>query len=362
MRFLEFRKPLTEAKVGREFQHLEDLVFVNGSEGAIEAADILKKLGSDTGDVAIKWDGNPTVYWGREPDGEFVLVGKNGWGKRKSTDPEDLADFIKNSGQGEDWREKFGNDMAQIFRIMERATPSSFRGYVFGDLLYHPGKPFKESEDGLAFTPNLVTYNVNKNSELGKRIANSQVGVAVHGKYEEFGSKAGEPISDVKELNGPGVVVLGQTYVTHQPEVDVKEVDRIKATAQKYAQTIDIFLAPQAGLSDMKNIIYTYVNQMSRSRRLNELDSGFFDWLKTSKVSAPKQAKILALHESNPEALPAIFSLVKQIMAAKDHVIDQLDSADADVTASTRGEKGGEGYVALGSKTKLVPRTRWQPN
>jgi hypothetical protein len=362
MRFLEFRIPLTEAKVGREFQHLEDLVFVDGSEGAIEAADILKKLGSDTGDVAIKWDGNPTVYWGREPSGEFVLVGKNGWGKRKSTDPEDLADFIKNSGQGEDWREKFGNDMAQIFRIMERATPSSFRGYVFGDLLYHPGKPFKESENSLEFTPNLVTYTVNKNSELGKRIANSQVGVAVHGKYEEFGSKAGEPISDVKELNGPGVVVLGQTYVTHQPEVDVKEVDRIKATAQKYAQTIDSFLAPQAGLSDMKNIIYTYVNQMSRTRRLNELDSGFFDWLKTSKVSASKQAKILASHESNPKALPAIFSLVKQIMAAKDHVIDQLDSADADVTASTRGEKGGEGYVALGSKTKLVPRTRWQPN
>jgi len=49
-------------------------------------------------------------------------------------------------------------------------------------------------------------------------------------------------------------------------------------------------------------------------------------------------------------------------MTAKDNIIDQLDSADADVKATTKGEKGGEGYVALGSKTKLVPRTRWQPN
>jgi hypothetical protein len=49
-------------------------------------------------------------------------------------------------------------------------------------------------------------------------------------------------------------------------------------------------------------------------------------------------------------------------MSAKDHIIDQLDDADADVKATTKGEKGGEGYVALGSKTKLVPRTRWQPN
>ena len=49
-------------------------------------------------------------------------------------------------------------------------------------------------------------------------------------------------------------------------------------------------------------------------------------------------------------------------MAAKDHIIDQLDSAAADVKATTKGEPGGEGYVALGSKTKLVPRQRWQPN
>jgi len=66
--------------------------------------------------------------------------------------------------------------------------------------------------------------------------------------------------------------------------------------------------------------------------------------------------------EESPKAIPAIFKLVKDIMTAKDQIIDQLDDADADVKANTKGEKGGEGYVALGSKTKLVPRTRWQPN
>ena len=305
---------------------------------------------------------SPTVYWGREPNGEFVLVGKNGWGKQKSTDPGDLADFIKSSGKGEDWREKFGNDMAQIFRIIERATASSMRGYVFGDLLYHPGNPYRETENGVTFTPNLVTYTVNKNSELGKRIAGSKVGVAVHGKYEEFGSKEGEPISDVSELNGPGVVVLGQTYVNHQPEISVDEVNEIRSIVKRYAQPIDDFLSPKPGLSDMKNIIYTYVNQMSRAKKLDQLEAGFFEWLKNSKVSGSKQSKIAELSEQNPKALPAIFGLVKRIMAAKDHIIDQLDSADSDVKASTKGEKGGEGYVALDTKTKLVPRTRWQPN
>jgi len=85
MRYTDFKNVLTEAAVGREYNHLEDLVFVDGSAGALKAADILDGMGTDSGDVAIKWDGNPTMYWGREPNGEFVLVGKNGWGRQKST-------------------------------------------------------------------------------------------------------------------------------------------------------------------------------------------------------------------------------------------------------------------------------------
>jgi hypothetical protein len=354
---------LTEAaKVGREYQHLEDLVFVDGSAGALEAADILDKLGTDSSDVAIKWDGNPTIYWGREPNGQFVLVGKNGWGRNKSTSADDLSNFIKNSGKGEEWREKFGNDMAGVFNVMEAATPSDFRGYVYGDLLYHPGKPFATTEGKIQFTPNLVTYTVDTKSQLGDRISKSQVGVVVHTRYEEFGSASGQPISDVQELNSNDVVVLGQTYVAHQPKVNTSEVKTIRATAQKNAQLIDTFLAPVAGLSDMKNIIYTYVNHMTRTQQLKNIENGFFDWLSTSKVSPNKQAKIQEMNKASPKALPTIFGLVKQIMAAKDHIIDQLDNADADVKASTKGQQGGEGYVALGSKTKLVPRTRWQPN
>jgi len=366
MRFSEFRTVLTEAaKVGREYQHLEDLVFVDGSEGANRAADILEKLGSDSGDVAIKWDGNPTVYWGREPNGQFVLVGKNGWGKNKSNSAENLANFIKNSGKGaeeEPWREKFGNDMAGLFKTMEASTPPDFRGYVYGDLLYYEGKPFQSADGALEFTPNKVTYTVDTNSQLGKRMSNSKVGVVVHSKFDEFGSKTGTPIKDVQELNSNDAVVLGQTYVTHQPKIDTSEVKEIRAMADRNAQAIDSFLAPVKGLSDMKNIIYTYVNHMTRTQQLKNIDSGFFEWLAGSKVSTNKQAKIKEMSESNPKALPAIFGLVKKIMAAKDHVIDQLDDADADVKATTAGEKGGEGYVALGSKTKLVPRSRWQPN
>ena len=197
---------------------------------------------------------------------------------------------------------------------------------------------------------------------MGSRIDSSQVGVAVHGKYEYFGDKQGQPISDVQELNSKDAVVLGQTYTSHQPKVNTAEVKQIRAMANKVGPTIDKFLAPVQGLSDMKNIIYTYVNHMTRTQQLANIENGFFDWLKTSKVSANKQAKINAMSQEMPKALPSIFGLVKKIMTVKDHIIDQLDSADADVKATTKGEKGGEGYVALNTKTKLVPRSRWQPN
>ena len=357
---------LTEAKqVGREFNHLEDLVFTDPENGAVRAVEILKDLERGAKDVAVKWDGNPTIYWGRGEDGQFVLVGKNGWGKNKSTRPEDLSKFIKNSGKGveeEPWREKLGNDMAELFTVLEAATPPDYRGFVFGDLLYYQGKPFTVKDGDIEFTPNKVTYTVDSDSDLGKRIAGSKAGIVVHQKYPEFGSNAGSPVDDADELNSQDVVVLAQTYVTHQPKVDTSAVNKIESMAKQNAGAIDSFIEKKPGLSDVSAIIYQYMNQMSRAQKLSELEQGFFDWLNTSKVSANKQQKIAAMAEENPKALPAIFGLVTEIMKVKDDIIDQLDSADADVKASTAGEQGGEGYVSLGSKTKFVPRSRWQPN
>ena len=365
MRFTEFRTVLTEAaKVGREYQHLEDLVFVKGSKGAMEAADVLEKMGSDSSDIAIKWDGNPTIYWGREPDGTFVLVGKNGWGRNKSTSADDLSRFIQNSGKGvaeEPWRKDFSEEMAEVFELMKAATPPNFRGYVYGDLLYSPRKPFSTTDGAVEFEPNSVKYTVDTNSQLGERIANSKVGVVVHTKFDEWGSKSGAPIKDVNELNSQDAVVLGQTYVAHQPKVNTKEVDNIRKRVQSKAQAIDTFLQGTKGLSNPAGIIYTYVNQMGKAKQLDKLETNFSSWLANSKVSQGQQAKLAELNNQTG-GLDAILGLVKQIMSVKDHIIDQLDDADADVKATTKGEKGGEGYVALGSKTKLVPRGRWQPN
>jgi hypothetical protein len=362
MRAFEF---LTEAAVGREFNHLEDLVFTDPQGGALKAVDVLKNLASGAKDVAVKWDGNPTVYWGRDEDGSFQLVGKNNWTKPegKSRSPEELEKFILSRGKGEEWRPKFAKDMASLWPVFEKATPTDFRGYVYGDLLYHPGKPYAKQDGKISFTPNQSTYDVNPGSETGERISRSTVGVAVHSKYTHFGDKIGEPIKDISALAGnPELFVVGQTYVTHKPAVGAENINTIASEAKKSQSAIAKILEKQPGLSDVPDMVYRFINTMSRNKQLDRLDpKNFFEWLPNGKVSAPKQQKVIARNEENPGAFASMFFLIREIMKAKDEVIRELDSAEGDIKTHTNGVPGGEGYVKTGDKVKLVPRDRWTP-
>lgn len=351
-------------KVGREFNHLEDLVFTE-PKGALRAVAVLKGLAQDSSDVAIKWDGNPTVYWGRDEDGTFRMVGKNNWGREegKSSSPEDLKQFIMSRGKGEDWREKFASDMASMWAVFERATPKDFRGYVYGDILFHPGKPYQGADGRMTFTPNQTTYAVKGNSDIGRKMVKAKVAVAAHQQYSYFGDKSGEPFTtpEIFDAN-PELLVFGQTYVSHRPAVNADNLAVIEKAANASSAAIDRLLAPQAGLSDLQTIIYTFVNQQSRAKALDKLDTeSFFQWLATSKVSAPKQQKIAELSKVNAGAMDNMFLLVRELMKAKDEVIRELDSAEGDVTANTGGKAGGEGYVKGKDSVKLVPRDRWTP-
>jgi hypothetical protein len=345
--------------VGREFQHLEDLVFIEGTVGAKHALRILENLSESTQGVSVKWDGNPTIYWGRNPAGEFVLVNKNAWGKTECTNADMLEEFILTSGKGEPWRPAFAESLVKIWPLVEAATPHWVRGYVYGDLLFYPNKPAQLTNETVEFTPNKVTYNVSTNSKLGKKLSEAEVCIAAHSLHKNFGDKEGYPFQEGQIFENSSVSVISQTRVTANTLI---EKEKINSLRHYITDDIDQFLAPQAGLSDLRNILYTYVNQLSKAKKLEHLSESFFDWLETSKVSKPKQAKILALADSNPNALPAIFSLVSGIMSIKNSVIEQIDSNNTEIVARTLNEAGGEGYIMLDEKIKLVPRHRWVPN
>ena len=241
--------------------------------------------------------------------------------------------------------------------MFEKATPTEFRGYVYGDILFHPGKPYKGGDGSISFTPNQTTYAVAGNSEVGRALAKAKVAVAAHKVFSYFGDKSGEDFTDPEQFSAnPDLKVFGLTSVSHRPAVGAENLAKIEALA-KNQQAINKLLAPVTGMSYLRDEIYKFVNTQSKDKQLDNINTDAFMAF-VGKMPA-KAAKIAAHSEKHPGIMDTMFELVREIMAAKDEVIRELDSAGGDITATTGGKPGGEGYVAGGSK--LVPRDRWTP-
>lgn len=351
-------------RVGRDYDHLEDLVYTDIENGAVRATNLLKMLVNDSTRLSIKWDGAPTIFWGRDQDGVFMLLGKNNWGRDegKNTSPEQLEKFILSRGKGEEWRPKFAKDLSDLWPIFQAATPKDFRGFVYGDLLFYPGKPYEQTEKGISFTPNQTTYTVT--GDTADEFANAKIAVAAHLYLEEFGDpvNTGTAFTDPEKFSTKDLKVVGQTYVKETPGINSSDLDDLATRAGGLQNSIKNFFQPRQGLSDLQNIVYTYVNQRSREKDLAQLSlDDFAIWLTASKVSGPKQTKILELIKSNRDFLSAMFKLIKDIMDAKDALIAELDKSSSDIIAHTKGTPGGEGYLSQRDMVKLVPRHRWQP-
>lgn len=382
MRAREFLKEAEAAaakKLGRAFNHLEDLIFFHGSAGTIEALEHIREIATDEGgkSVRMKWDGNPQIYWGRETKGgPLILAGHNGWSRGAKTDnPEAVADFIANkSGQPktpeeQEARQQFAKQFSNLYPLFDKATPKDFVGFVYADGLFL-SRPELDQEGVFTFCPNprsQTCYHVKGDSDLGRRISQAQVMVVGHAYFPEFGMDDSEqkPIDDFSQFNSTQeLIVQGPVYNTSPVIIDDSEIGKVEAYLQSHASEIDSFLEGTAGLGDLKNILYTYVNQTAKAKQLDGLDHNhFFNWLTNSKVSPNKQAKIKDLSVKHKNALPAIFSLVKQVMNLKDSVIDQIESGAKGDIWDTNGE-GRVRYAPAGKKfgnVKLVPRKRWTP-
>lgn len=379
---MRLRELFTEAEapkqLGRAFNHLEDLVFFYGSQGTAEALSHIKDFNTQAGaeSIRMKWDGNPQIYWGRETKGgPLVLAGHNGWSKgAKTTSPADIKDFIVNKSGSPKTpeevaaREKFASEFASLYPLFDAATPKDFVGFVYADGLFLK-QPQIDKQGIYNFCPNpksQTCYHVDSKSELGQRISKALVMVVGHAFFSEFGmpDSSQKPMSDFSQFNGnSNLIVLGPVYNKLPVKIDTKQVEAVESFLSQHASEIDTFLAGAAGLSDLKNIMYTFVNQTAKAKQLDSLSPAqFMQWLSTSKVSINKQTKIQELAKASPNALAAIFTLVKKIMDVKDNIIDQVEQAHGDVW-DTHGE--GRVRYADGNKqfgnVKLVPRKRWTP-
>ena len=366
MRLVEFKETdkknlaLKESRI----QHAEDLIFWEGSKGAIRAIQQLEQLTKSTQSLTIKWDGSPAVVFGRNPNGEFIFTDKAGFVAKsydgRATNPEDLKGAIMQRGKDPAKRKaqaQYASKMASVFNTMSEAVPENFQGYFVGDMLYFSTP--KKAGNQFVFKPNVVEYRVDANSDLGQKIAQSQVGVVIHHTLSESGKTL--PIKDLDMIQG-SVLAIPPTTVNKKESVQVKGLDQLKSLLSNSGAEIDKLLnknkIAQMKLTDLPNILYTYTNSKVDTG-LTRLGEDFIQWLQNSSVSAPKKAKITEYVKGNIKAFSKLWILVGGIMKVKDNIIKQLDQAKGDVTASINGKPGGEGYV-LGSpegNIKLVNRS-----
>ena len=287
---------IKEAKVGRELQHAEDLVIVDGSKGALEALDELAAMAQNVDDVTVKWDGSPAIYFGRNESGAFVLTDIAGFGAKgyqgKVTSADDLESMLLSRGKEvDDTRRQFAGSMKGLWDKFAQMVEPNFRGYIKGDLLYYSPPP-KDNSNDYVFTPNTVTYNIPIDSTIGKKISQSQAGVVIH-QYIDLNGNATQVKLPMKGIKSQGpVMIQGPVTVNVLPSIDESKLKSLRQYITSRAGEIDKLLNDDQlavdKMGDFKNQLYRFVNEQTDTGSFSRLNKRFQNWVNSDpKISAP---------------------------------------------------------------------------
>lgn len=362
---------IVEAKNPR-IPYIEDLVFQKGLAGAREALDIIKQTAQDTKQYAtIKWDGSPAVIFGRNDAGEFVLtdkagataVGYNGL----ATSPAMMDQILKQrdaaaaaKGKASD-RTQLSKIYQDIWPYFEAAVPRNFRGYMKGDLLYFPERPYVEDAGNLVFQPNIhggIEYRIPVASPLGQEIANSRVGIAVHTYMEDPNAPEqfiGEPENKLKKV--PGLMLTGATDRNLQNlKLNRQVMSELGSYARgENAQALQGLLNPAelraAQITDLPALMEKFIHSLKGTDYSGATPQAFGQWLQTN-VNPRKYNNIveyLQSPRSNILGMSVAFAIWNKLHELKQDLQRQLDVQ----------RPGQEGWVfsTPAGRAKLVSRT-----
>jgi hypothetical protein len=372
---MKFTDLIIESKlpvVGRRYQHIEDLVFTNGSVGGLHAVERLKQIATEGTNIELKWDGSPVLYWGRDSQGQFSMMPKNAWdyvkrGKTKldngvSTimhNSKDVENFILNTGTLSPMRESFAKRVAGLWDYLEKAGPQY--GYVEGSVLFdHVQRPTLNSvTNEYNFTPNITSFHITASSQLGQRIAESKIMVAVTGYYDNIGSINESRFLDAATLSTRDVIVQGTTFVEKAPSLSTLGIDLAEQLIEEYAEVIDNFLKPVPGMSKPGEILYKFFNQ---NLRVPGVKHKFQEWA-ISNLSTTQAQKIL----SQP-GLNTVLGIVETLTQEKMQVIEAISRVSHNSIRQTKPEGYAQAHPGKefkrdlpGQFIKMIDQANWSP-
>jgi len=164
-------------------EHLEDLIF-DPSQNGRQVVYYLKQLSKllshqdSTVQIALKIDGSPSIVCGTN-GGRFFVGTKSVFNKKPKINytTDDIASNHPDNPQ-----------LQKILTIALRENKSlQLSSIVQADVMYTSedlGTQWIEGQKYIIFTPNLITYAVPFDSDFGRQIYHSKIGLCFHTAYE----------------------------------------------------------------------------------------------------------------------------------------------------------------------------------
>ena len=349
---------------GARIEHLADLVF-QGAPGFQRITNYLGNINKQGQHTTIKWDGRPAIVFGRNEKGEFILTDKSGFGAKGynglATSPAEISAMLDNrNGDYTQLKQIYH----KIFPLLERAVPESFRGFIQGDLMWTNRIPKKKGR--YHFEPNTVQYSVDANSDIGRIIGKSEMGVVIHSYIDTPGGKT-VPLKHAPQdlQHSPGVVMLDPEF-DETPTMGLDDslnvmAEMVAADAPAASRFMDPNNYRPLKLANLPALMDRYINMRVRSGNYDNLDEGFIQWLDTSPESQAKIQRIKEYIASDEEGFAATFDAFIKVAHITNELVNQLDNQAGAVTATMAGETGHEGFVTStdAGPVKLVDRMRF---
>lgn len=382
-------------------EHLEDEIInqgIDGGRGAINflqgLRDMMKGNSKSSVNMTVKWDGAPAIFCGKHPeDGRFFVAKKSLFNKEPLfyCSEQEIKNASELSGQ---LKEKFLTSFQCLSKL-------SWNTIMQGDLMYTNDTKMQkiDGKSYITFQPNTILYAVDINSDLGKQIANSKMGIVFHTTYsgatiQDLSASFGANISrlgnnkDVWMDDATYKDVSGNSTLTAQETLSLtKELSAVgkafhgitKKDLEKFRKIQDTIQQKGAGGS-----YKTYVNSLIRGGTYKPTYNGYMKhfenyWrdkvvgkVKTEKTKQIKREigeQLYAELRSLNKFITNLTKFMEHLVIAKQIIIVGLNRVKSigtfKKTSNGFEAVNPEGYVAIdktGSAVKLVDRMEFAFN
>ena len=374
-------------------EHLEDDILNNGSAGGKASIAFLRSLGkmlsqgdSSSMKVTTKWDGAPAVICGIDPESNCFFVGNKSVFAKTSpkvcyTD-EIIDDFYPTSGLNYVLKE-----------CLEYFSELGIEGVIQGDLLFTENTKKVTTVNGkqsVVFQPNTITYAIPLDTDLGKRVNASKIGIVFHTHYS--GSSLPEMSAgfgvDVSPYQGnSNIAVFSSDFVdasgsanftTSELQKFKSSVNQAEGSLRQASKFLDVMKGTDrfAFNTVFKQFFNTYIRGGRSIPSTNKVVSDFAEYYMTlldKEINAKKSAagkkkwedvkmNGLKFIAANQRSIYMTVASYKNLTAAKLMIVRKLERVKTIGTFLKDGNgykvTAPEGFVAIksGQATKLVDR------